>query len=120
MLLQAAYTLSIFNNTVFVSPLQFLYCLSPTSMPQTVLSQFQCRWKFYLCDITSSVASRYIGVLWINYCSAFPALFPTFTDNPNCLCHYYQSTLKVYYYNCYYYFVINYRSDSTTQSPATK
>jgi len=59
---------------VFVSPLQFLYCLSPTSMPQTVLSQFQCRPKIYLCDITSGVASRYVGVLWINYCSAFPAV----------------------------------------------
>jgi len=40
MLLQVAYTLSIFNNILLVSPLQFLYFLSPTSMPQTVLSQF--------------------------------------------------------------------------------
>ena len=59
---------------MIVSPLQFLYCLSPISMPQTVLSQFQCRPKFYLRGITSSVASRYVGVLWINYCSAFPAV----------------------------------------------
>jgi len=74
MLLQTAYTLSIFNNILLVSPLQFLYCLSPTSMPHTVLSQFQCRPKIYLCDDTSGVASRYVGLLWINYCSAFPAL----------------------------------------------
>jgi len=74
MLLQAAYTLSIFNNILLVSPLQFLYCLSLTSMPRTVLYQFQCRPKIYLCGITSGVASRYVGLLWINYCSAFPAI----------------------------------------------
>ena len=74
MLLQAAYTLSIFNNILLLSPLQFLYCLSLTSMPQTVLSQFQCRPNIYLCDITSGVASRYVGLLWINFFSAFPAV----------------------------------------------
>jgi len=43
-------------------------------MPHTVLSQFQCRPKSYLCDITSTVASQYVGLLWINYCSDYPAV----------------------------------------------
>jgi len=31
--------------------------------------------KIYMCDIRSGVASRYVGALWINYCSAFPVVY---------------------------------------------
>jgi len=96
--------------TVSLSHFNAADCTVPISVsPENLLVWYHIQRCFAICRFIMDKL-----LFWLPSC-----LFPTFTDNPNCLCHYYQSTLEDYY-NCYYYFVINYRSDSTTQSPSTK